>query len=865
MSSPSLTNSRNLLLTLVRLKSEAQKGFDLSSDLRETLLNEVYQEVKRWSEGYPPPMLAEMQCMTVIETMCFYMPFADEKIRELVLDCLDALFSFSITQQIVHEIQDDEISLTHQLAQIIFVLKDYSIADGSRSLKLKSLHLTDKICSPLRSEIFVKFFPGIITGYFRVLTGDFKQGSKVFSSALEGLTNSISKANLAQSPHTLSSEDWFRVDIVLKKIYGREGIMKDNPLVLQKPNFRSKFVETSAKLFTLHIESLKEDRVLFLESVLSFVNDPLPQIETETRLTLERLSPAVDIELRGEMKENMYRLLKNVSSMTRGAEETSILNHLRMISGYLYFMSTEETWIDSFIDSCLHLLVSSLMIVSKLELYDVTVNPSHRGPAVRRKLVSDQLRETGTSVRRWHFAHFRSEEVEEAIENICVTLGRVADLQSLLDHMLNILTDENMSNCHREALLLFKWMIKGVGTRQKGENCRSVLDALFMEHLWSQNVPTSTIADANSQILVRILVMDTISQLSLIQGKMMDDLMPDLIYNVCEQLGDVNTDITDTAWKTLHCLAQALDTPSPHQLMSDNSDYIVDNICKRMEHLDRYPRTPQILRGILEYFQYEQVAPLLADTLDSVFVRLDARSDPQTVVTFINILSGVVGIIRASHGKANREKSPRLFAEEIASKAKHFLSDSHRDVVFSALEALGSSIQLAAEEETGGFLPLVNDVWPLLKRKWKDRDPHVRMRGLNVATAICEQAGDFMVTRLKEDLKSKHEGQVVREALRCLSSSLSHVILRDGILWEIGCACQKWMERGVEKDIQEEAAKVYRSVCEIDIDIGWLLVNTMMGTVLKPKNDKLAVIDLRGKGKKDYNEEILMELNKLCT
>ena len=54
-----------------------------------------------------------------------------------------------------------------------------------------------------------------------------------------------------------------------------------------------------------------------------------------------------------------------------------------------------------------------------------------------------------------------------------------------------------------------------------------------------------------------------------------------------------------------------------NELIEDNSDYLVDSISLRLRHLERYPRSPDVLKVVLKYTSPE-IIPLLRETINEV-------------------------------------------------------------------------------------------------------------------------------------------------------------------------------------------------------------------------------------------------------
>ncbi|KKY36129.1 putative heat repeat protein [Diaporthe ampelina] len=87
---------------------------------------------------------------------------------------------------------------------------------------------------------------------------------------------------------------------------------------------------------------------------------------------------------------------------------------------------------------------------------------------------------------------------------------------------------------------------------------------------------------------------------------------------------------------------------------------------------------------------------------------------------------------------------------KITSLTQHYLTSPMPTLRKQLLDLLSKvSSALALDENT--FLPLVNDVWPVIMSRLHDPEPYVVISACGALAALCESAGDFLGSRVKTE------------------------------------------------------------------------------------------------------------------
>jgi hypothetical protein len=91
--------------------------------------------------------------------------------------------------------------------------------------------------------------------------------------------------------------------------------------------------------------------------------------------------------------------------------------------------------------------------------------------------------------------------------------------------------------------------------------------------------------------------------------------------------------------------------------------------------------------------------------------------------------------------------------QSIARLSQHYLT-SPSPVLRSKLLDLIRTSSIALRRDEDSFLPLVNDIWPVLIIKLYDNESYVQIAACQAVSEICRSAGDFLATRVADEWAS---------------------------------------------------------------------------------------------------------------
>lgn len=91
-----------------------------------------------------------------------------------------------------------------------------------------------------------------------------------------------------------------------------------------------------------------------------------------------------------------------------------------------------------------------------------------------------------------------------------------------------------------------------------------------------------------------------------------------------------------------------------------------------------------------------------------------------------------------------------ILLTKITSLTQHYLTSPTPTLRKQLLDLL-SKVSPALAPDENAFLPLVNDVWPVIMARLHDSEPYVVIAACGTLAALCESAGDFLSSRIQTE------------------------------------------------------------------------------------------------------------------
>ena len=308
------------------------------------------------------------------------------------------------------------------------------------------------------------------------------------------------------------------------------------------------------------------------------------------------------------------------------------------------------------------------------------------------------------------------------------------------------------------------------------------------------------------------LAMETIVHVASRMGTGFRSELIDVLYPIAAFLGSA---LHQNALAALQSISASCCYKDVAHLIVDNADYVINTAALRLNALDISPTTASVLQSTIR-LAGPSLVPFIYDLVDAIFGALENyHGYPVLVDGFFSVLREIAEQVsftnKALHTSAVGRRPDQLSStqqsvEEISASLKqrhayltgltdsarwteatklacpkdedpassknlvlpksytilhrvmtlsqHFLTSPAPLLRRSLLELIATVTPILATDEEH-FLPLVNSIWPVtLDRLW-DTELFVTVVACDALAALCETAGDFLITRFESEWASR--------------------------------------------------------------------------------------------------------------
>ncbi|KAL1540550.1 TELO2-interacting protein 1 isoform X2 [Salvia divinorum] len=142
------------------------------------------------------------------------------------------------------------------------------------------------------------------------------------------------------------------------------------------------------------------------------------------------------------------------------------------------------------------------------------------------------------------------------------------------------------------------------------------------------------------------------------------------LYMLLENIICSDFQVRRAADSVLHVISATQNCPTVGHLVVDNSDYVIDSVCRQLRHLDCNPHVPNVLSAVLSYVGIaDKILPLLEEPMHAVSTELEIlgrHHHPDLTVPF---LKAVAEIAKASKREAGELPDQlELYKNDVNSK-----------------------------------------------------------------------------------------------------------------------------------------------------------------------------------------------------
>ncbi|PIK49361.1 hypothetical protein BSL78_13751 [Apostichopus japonicus] len=564
---------------------------------------------------------------------------------------------------------------------------------------------------------FCSFLPGISMSLCRVIQGDPKQGQVAIATWVQAVTWIMSDAIPPEKQEGSGSEvkappttkdpsslvvnrtaDW--LENTAKKLCILIG-----QICKQKTNsswqVRLGLVHFATKLLVTCKRNLSGSNGVLLSLLVGLLADDWPDV---AKASLEGLKEFKDRHMASDdnklvevLEENIYATMTALPRQMRSFDDDEKLATLNLVQGYLSLLGPK---MNQMLRSSSHLQRFSMGLLQVLE-FEVKETVLMEDASPIHQDLEMNMTPSGNLFK--NFKNFSNEKILSAIHKICNLLGYYGDIMLLVDHFLDIYRHSDL-HC-KQACLVLNHILRGALIVQPSELLEQqespdretletavemIIDEYLSEANWS--LPTSvngsglktsdklvlpqkdvtsvmTLQRIQNNTLLTCLMLDGISTCALVLGPAFDQFLIRCLYPLLEKLAADKTVIRQTAFQTLHNTATSCGYRSIADLLSNNADYLVDEISHRLRHLAWNHHAPHVLRVTVEQwwggrhgvynpssplaFQSHtkrlsssmlRCLPLLEDTIEEILWSLDNHYSLD-ISSFIALLQTVASAI----------------------------------------------------------------------------------------------------------------------------------------------------------------------------------------------------------------------------
>ena len=385
--------------------------------------------------------------------------------------------------------------------------------------------------------------------------------------------------------------------------------------------------------------TLKDVITVSLQAIVSCLFDGIEKVSYVAKESITCIQTSLSFSdwlqmqeaMRLKMEQLFIRLGKQGSLIH--ASQSHIGAQLQVLLGYLHVFSSDvEMMLESSFDSILvtwtHLFALE-GIDSMAQVADVML-------LSRPVLMHYKKR----------YVYLLDDDVQRMAKDTVKAAGRLSSPAFLVDRIRKSLHETTSENVG-ELLLVSHLLLQGLDKKacQVPSSLRSLIHELFDLQQWQWTTKTDSKTDSKKKVnammllhtttksqsekksiqptslhchcVVVIGVLDIISHIALMLGNEFTSFLLSVLYPIVEKLGSNDVRIEQAAISCLLQICTSTQYVTVESLLGQNMDYLVDTLAMRLQYLDAYPWSPDVLNGILKHMGPSSLS-LLYDAVQAI-------------------------------------------------------------------------------------------------------------------------------------------------------------------------------------------------------------------------------------------------------
>lgn len=704
-----------------------------------------------------------------------------------LLTCLNALIqSMSVKVSEFFNAEDSSAVAGQLLDALLGIVRD----SPGIEIQLKGITVLKNLVSVVDNEELLRnFLPGVASQLSNILRPQTRRNHRVLVKSIDTLEILIRKSlsdELAKKNPSDEIKSW-------RKATSSQLLLALSNIVPLRYHDRSEILDTFAALCATILSecqsNLENCRPLMLESLCIIGSQDRPKAKSTLNLILSNET------INSALQELVYKWLQTLSRRLQSPNDQQAERHVILICEGHRALSRSDIGISSLnqellktIEECGRLLLTENKTSKPVDdLPDLTVRDLIIAkPNIELKALGSlstphlRLLQKLVSITNL-LSVYESDEDELGLASLWIFTRCLSDRVRVDGALQEFATESSISGQVADMAL---------------------------------NRAVNILTDSSEDIDWRLqaLAMELVTLLAQVEKEDFRTSLIDTLFPLVELVGASNPFLRQYAITSLNSISIHCGYASVGDMIVKNVDYLVNAVALKFNTFDVSPQAIQVLVVMLE-LSGSALIPYLDDLVDSIFGALAAyHGYPRLVEVMFSALAAIVkhgssntssimDVHRTKHRKERykltqvsaipaildkirqpsdpngieieeliedsgtglqtttpsnelekSEKKPKIYTmvESVLRLSQHYLTHEEPYLRQRLLDLISvGCTSLSSNEDQ--FLPLVNDIWPVVIQRLYDQEAIVSLAAMQAVSAISVGAGDFVSTRIQDE------------------------------------------------------------------------------------------------------------------
>ncbi|KAJ3290157.1 TEL2-interacting protein 1, partial [Blyttiomyces sp. JEL0837] len=696
------------------------------------------------------------------------------------------------------------------LSNVIGTLLDAAENEKNLSLRVEALNAIrgwiEWINEP---SIIRKIFPGLLSTLGKVIISNPSGSHKLLVAAMECMESSIiavqpvnveqasERANVLRwqslsegvsksgsESRTASVDQWFeetgpKIHAILTRTFAEKNH--------EQWKTRLAFLKFAYRLLTTSRLYLNLSLSLILETLISFVEDDMPQVREKCQMYIAEIAVNCkeDFELMDLVKTKFDAVLKSIPAALGGIDEQKKTDVLKVAAGLIHLLQESAT---SIISLSLEQFCSDLFNVLRFTSMDLKLVEERTTQEVATDAYSSSLATFPSK----KFQTIHDPQTSEYLSHVLRLLAVYGDDQVLFNTFLGLLLDDGNSNAG--LLFVLNEFCRGMNERSQyvqrsndgGKKRQKALKRgiknmvkIYLEHSAKRRAVVNSQQRAGhgkdlevkgTLVIEDCLVLEGIANAACVLKADFQPLLIDTMYYLFSKLGDSNRAVSETAYLSLQTISLECGySGSVQTLLVENVDYIVNEVSLGLKDIQESTAVLQVLTAAIRVAG-NRIINLLDDSFESLMDAIDRINFQNMDITYriFRVLEVLATVLNAeapvaSSNLIENDTSSQHNWQSVSFQMKEF------KLLYGKLDDPLSSVNLDDSDVNSKPEEQVEDMPP--REQANDAEAMDDKQDAKPKLSRSEQMSDKIITKCQHYIASD-EPQFTCLVLRVLALSM---------------------------------------------------------------------------------------------